>query len=89
MAAGLGGVAGMVRRAGSDVPGGQCGASAVGAGRTQRSGCGVALTWGPALPHVFDAEDVRLVLEYLEANERARLAEHEAYNRLCEQAATD
>ena len=30
-------------------------------------------------PHVFDAEDVRLVLEYLEANERARLAEHEAY----------
>ena len=35
-------------------------------------------------PHVFDAEDVRLVLEYLEANERARLAEHEAYNRLCE-----
>ena len=29
-------------------------------------------------PHVFDAEDVRLVLEYLEANERARLAEHEA-----------
>ena len=40
-------------------------------------------------PHVFDAEDVRLVLEYLEANERARLAEHEAYNRLCEQAATD
>ena len=36
-------------------------------------------------PHVFDAEDVRLVLEYLEANERARLAEHEAYNRLCEQ----
>ena len=26
-------------------------------------------------PHVFDAEDVRLVLEYLEANERARLAE--------------
>ena len=35
-------------------------------------------------PYVFDAEDVRLVLEYLEANERARLAEHEAYNRLCE-----
>ena len=35
-------------------------------------------------PHVFDAEDVRLVLEYLETNERARLAEHEAYNRLCE-----
>ena len=30
-------------------------------------------------PHVFDAEDVCLVLEYLEANERARLAEHEAY----------
>ncbi len=27
-------------------------------------------------PHVFDAEDVRLVLEYLEATERARLAEH-------------
>ena len=26
-------------------------ASAVGAGRTQRSGCGVALTWGPALQH--------------------------------------
>ena len=33
-------------------------------------------------PHVFDAEDVRLVLEYLEANERARLAEHDAYERL-------
>lgn len=32
-------------------------------------------------PHVFDAEDVRLVLEYLEANERARRADHEAYNR--------
>ena len=38
--------------------------------------------------HVFDAEDVRLVLEYLEANERARLAEHDAYERLYEQAAT-
>ena len=32
-------------------------------------------------PHVFDATDVRLVLEYLEANERARLAEHDAYDR--------
>ena len=32
-------------------------------------------------PHVFDAGDVRLVLEYLEANERARVAEHEAYKR--------
>ena len=30
-------------------------------------------------PQVFDAEGVRLVIEYLEANERARLAEHEAY----------
>ena len=34
-------------------------------------------------PHVFDAEDVRLVIEYLEANERARLAEHEADKRVC------
>ena len=34
-------------------------------------------------PHVFDAEDVRLVIEYLEANERARLVEHEADQRLC------
>ena len=25
---------------------------------------------GPPRPHVFDAEDVRLVIEYLEANER-------------------
>ena len=39
-------------------------------------------------PHVFDAEDVRLVLEYLEANEGARLAEHEAYDRLYEETAT-
>ena len=36
-------------------------------------------------PHVFNAEDVRLVIEYLEANERFRLAEHEADERLCEQ----
>ena len=42
-------------------------------------------------PHVFDAEDVRLVIEYLEANERtgARLAEHEADKRLCEQEETE
>ena len=39
-------------------------------------------------PHVFDAEDVSLVLEYLEANERARLAEH-AYDRLFDEAAPD
>ena len=36
-------------------------------------------------PHVLDAGDVRSVLEYLEANDRARLAEHEAYERLCEE----
>ena len=40
-------------------------------------------------PHVFDAGDVRSVLEYLEANERARLAEHEAYERLCEEEETE
>ena len=39
-------------------------------------------------PHVFDAEDVRLVIEYLEANERARLAEYDADKRLCEQEET-
>jgi len=30
-----------------------------------------------------------LVIEYLEANERARLAEHEADKRLCEQEETE
>lgn len=39
--------------------------------------------------HVFDAEDVRLVIEYLEANERARLAEHKAYERRCEEEETE
>ena len=40
-------------------------------------------------PYIFDAEDVRLVIEYLEADERARLAEHEADKRLCEQEETE
>ena len=35
-------------------------------------------------PHGFDAEDVRLVIE-IPRSERARLAEHEADKRLCEQ----
>ena len=42
-----------------------------------------------AVIRVFDAGDVRLVFDYLEANERARLAEHEAYERLCEEEETE